>query len=135
MAQQAVVAYLAALLAISVRYSAYAMYWYWWLFGIIGVVGFFMLSNYFSRKWANIHERNFKKNVFWTAFLIRVVMVFFLYWFFDHMNGRPFMFHAADAFDYGEEGRWMAHLIREGQFQTYLDYKFRAGNGISDAEL
>ena len=97
MAQQAVVAYLAALLIISIRYSAYAMYWYWWLFGIIGVVGFFMLSNLLSRKWQNLRETVFKKKVFWTAFSIRVVMVFFLYWFFSYMNGEPFMFHAADA--------------------------------------
>ena len=133
MAQQAVVAYLAALLIISIRYSAYAMYWYWWLFGIIGVVGFFMLSNYYTRKWAMLREKTFTKNVFWTAFGIRVVMVFFLYWFFNHMTGQPFMFHAADAREYSEEGAWMAQLIRDGQFQTYLDYKFRAGNGISDA--
>lgn len=133
MAQQAVVAYLAALLVISIRYSAYAMYWYWWLFGIIGVVGFFMLSNLLSRKWQNLRETVFKKKVFWTAFGIRVVMVFFLYWFFSYMNGEPFMFHAADAREYSEEGRWMAQLIRDGHFQTYLDYKFRTGNGISDA--
>ncbi len=133
MAQQAVVAYFAALLVVSVRYSAYAMYWYWWLFGIVGVVGFFILSNTYTRKWAGMRERAFMKNLFWMAFMLRVIMVFILYWFFNEMTGQPFMFHAADSFEYGEEAKWMAQLIRNGQFQTYLDYKFGAGNGISDA--
>lgn len=133
MAQQAVVVYLLALLVISIRYSAYAMQWYWWLFGIIGVVGFFIMSSYYTRKWGMLRERVFKKNVFWTAFALRVVMVFVLYWFFNYMTGQPFMFHAADAFEYGEEATWIADCIRNGNFQSYLDYKFKEGSGISDA--
>lgn len=126
-------AYLIALLVISILYSTYAMYWYWWLFGIIGVVGFFMLSNYYSQKWLNLREKLFKKNVFWTAFGIRVMMVLILYWFFENMTGQPFMFSAADSLAYDEEARWISQTIREGNFQTYLDYKFKDGSGISDA--
>lgn len=133
LALEAVVVYIAALIVVSISFSSYAMHWYWWLFGIIGVVGFFLLSNYYSRKWQNLREETFQKKVFWTAFAIRACMVFFLYWFFNHMTGQPFMFYAADSYEYGEEAKWMAQLIRDGDFQVYLDYKFKDGSGISDA--
>ena len=49
------------------------------------------------------------------------------------MNGRPFMFHAADAYEYSLEAQWMAQTIRDGDFGTYLNYKFVQMHGVSDA--
>ena len=128
-----ILTYLAALLTCSVVFLNQAMYWYWWVFGILEVVGFFYFANRQSRLWANIGPRQFQKNVFWTAFLLRVVVMLFLYWFHDTMTGQPFMFHAADATGYHEEAQWMAQTIRDGQFSTYLNYKFVQHNGVSDA--
>ena len=57
----------------------------------------------------------------------------FLYWFHNEMTGQPFMFHAADALGYHEEAKWMASTLREGNFSSYLTYKFAMSNGVSDA--
>ena len=127
-----ILTYLAALLTCSVVFANQAMYWYWWVFGILEVVGFFYFANRQSRLWANIGPKQFQKNVFWTAFLLRVVVMLFLYWFHNTMTGQPFMFHAADAVGYHEEAKWMAQTIRDGQFSTYLNYKFVQRNGVSD---
>lgn len=129
----AILVYLAALLTISVIYSSQAMYWYWWVFGILEVVGFFYFANRQSRLWANIGTKQFQKNVFWTTFLLRVVVMLFLYWFHDTMTGQPFAYSAADEIGYHEEAKWMAQTIRDGHFSTYLNYKFVQSNGVSDA--
>lgn len=132
MAQYAVVAYFVALIIVSVRFSTYAMQWYWWVIGIIGVCGFFFGVSNLTKQWGMIRERAFEKKVFWTAFVLRAIMVFFLYWFFNEMTGKPFMFSAADSFEYGEGAKWMARTIREGNFQVYWD-DLLAGGGVSDA--
>lgn len=129
----AIVTYIIALVCCSVLYRRHAMNWYWWVFGLIEVCGFFYFSNYLSKAWAKVRTRTFEKNVFWTAFLIRAVVMLFLYWFHSEMTGQPFMFHAADALGYHEEAKWMASTLREGHFSTYLAYKFAAGGGVSDA--
>lgn len=131
-AQNAMMAYFAALLLVSLRFSAYAMSWYWWLFGIVGVVGFFIGAATLSKKWLYLSEKKFEQNVFGTALLLRIIMVFILYWFFNLMTGKPFMFSAADSFEYGEEAKWMAQTIRDGQFSEYWGYLMSKG-GISDA--
>lgn len=130
---QAMLAYLAALLVISIRFSAYSMLWYWWAFGIIGVLGFFYGSSNLTKKWAIFSPKMFKKQLFWTAFAIRVLMVLFLYWFFTKLSDTPpFMFHAADAEAYHETATWMTNCIKEGHPEVFFNYLF-AGGGVSDA--
>ena len=130
---QAIVVYFAVMITTAIVFSELFMTWYWWLFGIVSVVGFFYFSNKLSKQWARIRPRTFENNVFWYTFILRVAVMLFLYWFHDTMTGQPFMFHAADAYEYGEEAKWMAKTIRDGQFSTYLNYKFVQHNGVSDA--
>ncbi len=129
----AIMTYVIALLGCGVLYSRYAMNWYWWVFGLVEVCGFFYFSNYLTKAWAMVRITTFEKNVFWTAFLIRAAVMLFLYWFHNEMTGQPFMFHAADALGYHEEAKWMASTLREGNFSSYLTYKFAMSNGVSDA--
>lgn len=130
---QAVLAYLAALFVISIRFSAYAMLWYWWAFGIIGVLGFFYGSSKLTKKWFPFSPKMFQKQLFWTAFAIRVLMVLFLYWFFTKLSDiPPFMFNAADSEGYHDAAEWMANSIREGNSKSFFDWLF-AGGGVSDA--
>lgn len=128
-----ILVYIAALIGCTVLYSHYIMQWYWWVFGLVEVLGFFYFSNKFTKEWAGFRPGVFEKNLFWTAFAIRVCIMILLYWFHDKMTGQPFMFHAKDAIGYHEEAKWMASTIREGRFSTYLNYKFGPGRGVSDA--
>ena len=133
LANQPVVVYFVIMVTTALLFSNLFMTWYWWLFGIVSVVGFFYFSNKLTKRWANIRPKSFEHNLFWCTFLLRVAVMLFLYWFHDTMTGQPFMFHAADSFEYGEEAKWMAQTIRDGQFSTYLNYKFVQQNGVSDA--
>lgn len=129
----AILTYIAALLTCSVLYMEYAMNWYWWIFGIVEVVCYFYFANQLTRNWAMLRPMTFEKKLFWTAFLIRVVVMLFLYWFHNEMTGQPFMFAAADARGYHDEAVWMAQTIRDGQFDVYFNYKFVERSGVSDA--
>lgn len=130
---QAIVVYFAVMITTAIVFSELFMTWYWWLFGIVSVVGFFYFSNKLSKQWARIRPRTFENNVFWYTFILRVAVMLFLYWFHDTMTGQPFMFHAADSVEYGEEAKWMAQTIRDDQFSDYLNYKFVQMNGVSDS--
>lgn len=128
-----IVIYFAVMVTTAVAFTNLFMTWYWWLFGIVSVVGFFYLSNKLTKQWANIRHKSFENNIFWYTFFLRVAVMLILYLFHNEMTGQPFMFHAADAYEYGEEAKWMAQTIRDGQFSTYLNYKFVQMNGVSDA--
>lgn len=132
-ANQGIVVYFAVMATTLVLFSELFMQWYWWLFGIVSIVGFFYFSNKLSKQWINLRPKTFEKNIFWITLIIRVSVMLFLYWFHDTMTGQPFMFHAADAYEYGEEAKWMANCIRDGHFQDYWNYKFVQMNGVSDA--
>lgn len=132
-ANQGIVVYFAVMITTAIAFTELFMTWYWWLFGIVSVVGFFYFSNKLSKQWANIRPKTFEHNVFWYSFIIRVSVMFFLYWFHNEMTGRPFMFTDGDAVGYDEEAKWITECIRNGYFDTYLDYKFVQRNGVSDA--
>lgn len=122
MAQSAVIAYIIALLGISVVFNAYVMSWYWWLFGIVGVLGFFLMSSYLGKKWERTKSGVFERRVFWTGLGIRAIAVLILYWFFNEMTGQPFMFESADEKFYHEMGEWMANSIREGNWNDFWNW-------------
>ena len=128
---KAIITYIIALFVIGVVFMNQAMYWYWWVLGISFVVLFFYGSNQLSVSWANLSDKTFEKKIFKTAFLIRCVVVIFLYFFFDAMTGQPFMFAAADAVGYHEEGLWVARCISDANLEPYINY-IDNKNGISD---
>lgn len=129
----AIFTYIAALLICSMLFMNQSMKWYWWIFGIVEVFVYFYFANRLTKKWAMLRPRVFEKNLFGWAFFIRVAVMFFLYWFHNEMTGQPFMFAAADSIGYHEEALWIAESIRNGSFQSYLNYKFGSGGGVSDA--
>ena len=131
--QTSMMVYILGMVIVAFAYASYAMHWYWWIFGIIEVIGFFYGVNYCTRNWLWASERKFEKRLFSTSLVIRVIAVLILYRFFDIMTGKPFMFQAADAFEYGEEAKWMADCIRNWHFEDYWNYKFVYSNGVSDA--
>lgn len=125
--------YVVALVTCNVLFYEYATEWYFWIFGLVEVITYFYFANQLTKYWATIKPRTFVRNLFWSAFLIRVAVMLFLYWFHNEMTGQPFMFAAADAVGYHEEAKWMAETLRDGHFKTYLDFKFGQGGGVSDA--
>ena len=128
--QLAIGVYLLALMAVSFLYINYAMYWYWWVIGIVSVVGFFYFTNVYTRSWARLSERSFIRSLFSLALLLRVITVFFLYWFFYQMNGTHFMFAAADSAGYHEVATDFVAMLREGSLGRLISEN--TAQGVSD---
>ena len=127
-ATYAIIAYLVGLLGVVILAApaGMVMSWYWWVFGIVEVVGFFVASSVLSRKWARVRPQTFVKYLFWMSFVIRAIVVLFLYWFFYTMKDDHLMFSSADETFYIELGTYGASLLRDGDlgnfFHDLIDY-------------
>lgn len=128
-----IITYAAALLLIHILYFEFATEWYFVLFGLGWVVGFFVLAQRFSNAWsfrAVPSPRRFEQELFWTAFLIRVVYVVFIYFFYTEMAGQPFEFQAADAVGYTEVAQdWALYLEQDRLWEMLVK---AAQKGVSD---
>lgn len=121
--------YLGALSAVSLIFFRHAMSFEYIVMGIVWVVGFFLLSNLCTKKWQNISEKAFVRNIILAALGIRVVWVFFSYIYYFVKTGAPFEFDAGDAWWYYEEST--------GNIDTKLsavwDYLFVHTDTVSDS--
>ena len=128
--ERAIMIYVSALVVVSVMYISRAMLWYWWIFGIVEVAGFFYFANSLTKRWAHLSERTFKRQLFFVAFFVRLIVMLFLYWFFNEMTGQPFMFAAADSYAYHETAQDFVSYIRNGNIALIFDSQY--GGGVSD---
>jgi len=119
---KAIYLYLGVLVLCNIIFLSHPLALVWWGFGIVEVLSFFYFSNQLTRTWADYSEKRFLKNIFVTAFLIRLGWVVFSYFFYIYMTGRPFEFDAADASGYHTEASWVADMIHNSNIQPYFDY-------------
>ncbi|GAB3961704.1 hypothetical protein GCM10028805_61200 [Spirosoma harenae] len=94
----------------------------WVAFDIFEVVSFFMAIQLVSKSWLNFKTKLYETKLFWTAFFIRLLWILFSYFYYEALTGRPFEFEAADSYGYHSEGVWLAQLLQEEKFSTYMDY-------------
>lgn len=94
--RKAIASYFVALAVISLVFMDYVLPFYLMLFGAVEVLSFFYFSNTLTKRWARLKPELFVKRLFWTALIIRLVYMIFIYFFYDAMTGQPFMFHSAD---------------------------------------
>lgn len=127
--KKAIYLYLGSLAIISIFFFRYMMPPEFIAMGIIWVVGFFLLSSYCSRKWYNIAPNIFLRNIFLSALGLRVVWVFFSFWFYSVKTGIPFEFSAGDSLWYYEESINNIHT----PFKDIWRYLFVDTKTVSDS--
>lgn len=128
-ANKGVLLYLISLGVVSVAFFNYAMGFVFMLLGIAGLLVFFLGSNRLLAQWQYLSPKRFVNQLFWTAFVIRVIWVFFSYFFYIHYTGEPFEFEAADSIAYHGEGEWLSLE----SWKTVFDYLFFHRNSVSDS--
>ena len=128
-ATKAIYLYLGALAVISLFFIRHAMSIEFIIMGIVWVVVFFLLSSYCSRKWGGIPQKKLLTNIFLTALGLRVVWVFFSYFYFTHKTGIPFEFSAGDALWYYEESTGNIHT----HWKDIWNYLFVDTVSVSDS--
>lgn len=93
---RAIYCYLITLVLVSVVFMRQAMPLQFMLFGVSAVMIFFLFSNRLSMEWHKFSVDAFTKKVFFTALIIRLVYVVFIYFYYINMTGEPHAFHKGD---------------------------------------
>ena len=115
----AIMTYFAAIFGCTLLYTGHILNWKWWVFGIVSAVGFFYYANIQSKAWIKIRPLSFTKKLFWSAFALRVVWVIISYLLYNNWTGTPFSIGAADELFYDEVARYVAEMLREGDWNIY----------------
>lgn len=128
-ARKAVYTYFISLVLVSLLFFTYEMDFKFMLIGSIFVCTFFYASHTLSIKWSRVTSSQFVRKVFLTALALRVVYVFFSYYFYMAETGVPFEWGAADSIEYHYEAEEFA---RYG-WKPAWDYLFTSRNSYSDS--
>lgn len=126
---RAIIVYLLALAIVSLAFPAYAMKWGFVIMGCVWVIGFFLTVESSTTKWRNRPEKHFVQHLFIVAFALRLVWVFFSYFYYIELTGAPFEFDAADSVAYHQDAEWLA----EQNWATITGYLFSDRRMVSDS--
>ena len=99
------------------------------IMGVMWVVGFFLLTNYCSKKYQEISQASFLRNIFLIALGLRWAWCIFAYIYFFLKTGMPFEFSAGDSIWYYEESMGNLHA----NIKDVWRYLFVDTNSISDS--
>ena len=121
--------YLGTLTAISLVFFRHAMSIDFLLIGVMWVVGFFLLSSYCSKRYQEIPQAKFLRDIFLIALGLRWAWCIFAYIYYTLKTGMPFEFSAGDSIWYYEESVGNVHAGL-GDVWRYL---FVDTNSISDS--
>jgi len=129
--EKAMLLYVGGLLLVNLIFFSHALPFMFIVFGLVEAIGFFYFSNALTKKWANYSSKFFLRNLFYTAFFIRLAWVIFSYFFYSAVCGEPFEFEARDSHGYHESAIWIHNLMETHQgFKPFLD---SLKGGYSDA--
>ena len=122
---RAIVAYVITLALVSGIFISRVLPMQFMMFGTIAVVVFFVFANRLTMLWGQYPERLYPRKLFTTALLIRLVYVFFIYFYYISATGEPHAFHAADEHFYqGAAQVWYNYGLEEfrGYLKAYVDF-------------
>ena len=128
-ASRAIIIYLISLAIVSVVFFRYMMLWGYIVLGVSWTIGFFALTEKWSWEWRALSQKNYVRNLFRAAVIIRLVWVVVSYFYYIYATGKPFEFDTADAAGYHMEAMWLA----SSDWSMMWDYYFGEGfHGFSD---
>jgi hypothetical protein len=119
--KKAIGLYVGVLLVCNFYFFAHFLPLVWWLFGLVEVIGFFYFANKFTRQWNSLTSKAFVQKLFTVSLVIRLVWVFFSYFFYIGLTGQPFEFSAADSFAYHQDAEWVVDMIRMDDLQPFYN--------------
>lgn len=125
------VAYVAALMVVTVMYSSFSMSWYYMLSGLIAVSVFFLYGKTLVGQTTELvirKEKNFEKRIFIISLAFRIAWTLLIYWIFMEYYGDAFGFENMDATYYDELGQFVAGMIEDGDFHFYDAISEFSGN-------
>lgn len=127
-ANRCVIYYIVALLACTLLFFDQALPFYILVMGLVSILLFFYGGNTISKRWAFLKERRFLKNVFWTAFAIRmchIIVIVVL----NYMNYGTYYESSVGDIDWYVPITLQQVRIHHGNYFTFLaNWRFWASN-------
>lgn len=102
---RAIVCYVVTLALVSLVFASHALPFQFMLFGLVAVALFFTYANKLTVQWRNYSQSTFTKKLFYTALIIRVVYVVFIYFYYLEKTGAPHAYYPGDELQYHESSR------------------------------
>ncbi len=115
---RAILCYVVTLALISAFFMSNAMPFQFMLFGIAFVLLFFNYCNKLPMQWRRYSPKLFKKKLFQTALIIRLVYVIFIFFYYILMTGDPLMYESGDEVGYHN----VAALLRDEGWDVFNMY-------------
>lgn len=132
MTNRAIAVYFAAVAIVSFMYSHYTMQWFGFVWGGVGVCGFFFSTSFLSKRCRRWSPKQFCRNIFILALIIRWIYVLLSYWFYWNMTGTELEIHAGDSKFYNEGAQLGAALLRDNFFTFFTKIRAVLGCEFSD---
>ncbi len=126
-ANKGITLYLIALGMVLLLFYHHPMPWYFYAIGISFIALFFLGSSTYSKKWEKLPDKKYKKKLFITALIIRVVWVIISYYFYFWATGTHFEFGVGDAMGYHETAWDQSERTWKRIFKDYSE-----SSGYSD---
>ena len=121
--------YAISLAAVSIAFMNYVMDFVWIAIGIAEILLFFLFSRRLTVQWQRLSVKDYVKDLFVIALLLRIVWVLFSYFYYQSQTGIPFEFAAADSLGYHEDAEWLA----AEPWRMTWSYLFDSRANVSDS--
>ena len=125
---RAIICYVVTLALVSAMFMSHALPFVYILFGLVSVIVFFTYATQTTMKWQTCGAGTFTKKLFTTAFILRVITVFVVYFFYMSYGGDPFRIGSGDD-------RWYNYLAtfwHDYDFPTMVDV-MKNSSDLSDS--
>lgn len=123
--RRAIMCYVITLALVSALFINYVLPLKFVVFGFVAVVVFFTYASKLTMNWGRYNENVFQRRVFVAALIIRLVYVFFIYYFYISETERPHAYHAGDEILYqAVASRWYedGYEAFRTSLHDYLDF-------------
>lgn len=115
----AILVYIISLTLICIIFSSHIMSPLYIALGITWVFAFFYFSTTFSQHWSSLDEIQYKRKLFITALVPRIIWVLFSFVYYTMKTGMPFEFGASDSWGYHDVSVWLSEMSWANSI-TYL---------------
>lgn len=115
--RRAILCYIITLVLVSALFIKYVLPFKFVMFGFVAVMVFFVFATRLTMNWGGNSNLVFRRKLFFTALIIRIVYVVFIYFFYISETGQPFAYHTGDEYFYHN----MAEMWYDHGYEDFMD--------------
>lgn len=112
--------YLLSLVLVSIAFVDHSIPWWLMLFGVVPVFAFFSFANRLTIGWNPLSSKYFSNKLFWSAFFVRVLYVFFIYFLNYKLYGTYYESNEGDITWYVPTAEYLSECFHNGSLNNLI---------------